>query len=68
MAAVVSSVPLEIGQVVCRRTEPLDTANAGVVGGLIFLPDRALVVVRWHRGSSTFEPEETLVHGVQPQP
>jgi hypothetical protein len=54
-------IPVQIGQVVCRRTEPLDTADIGVVGGLLFLSDRALAIVRWQFRPTTFEPEETLV-------
>jgi hypothetical protein len=54
-------MPLQIGQIVSRRTEPIDTAAVGVVGGLVLVRDPALVVVRWHGGPSTFEPEDTLV-------
>jgi hypothetical protein len=61
MANVAPSVPLQIGQVVALRTEPLDTARVGVVGGLIFVSHPAQVIVRWHGGRSTFEPEDTLV-------
>jgi hypothetical protein len=61
MTTAVPCVPFQICQVVCRRTEALDTTIVGVVGGLVFLSDPALVIVRWQLGSSTFEPEDTLV-------
>jgi hypothetical protein len=61
MTTAVPCVPLQIGQVVCRRTEALDTTIVGVVGGLVFLSDPALLIVRWLLGPSTFGPEDALV-------
>jgi hypothetical protein len=55
------STPLQIGQFVARRAEPLDTAEVGLVGGLILRSEPPLVIVRWHRKPSTFEPEDTLI-------
>jgi hypothetical protein len=60
MATAAPFLPLQIGQLVRRRTDPEDTPVVGVVGGLLFL-DRDLVLVRWQGASSTFEPENTLV-------
>jgi hypothetical protein len=60
MATAAPFLPLQIGQLVRRRTDPEDTLVVGVVGGLLFL-DRDLVLVRWRGGPSTFEPENTLV-------
>jgi hypothetical protein len=62
------SGPLEIGHLVCRRTAPLDTAEVGVVGGLLFHRDGAVAIVRWHLGPSTFEPEATLVQAFRLRP
>jgi hypothetical protein len=61
MAATAHAAPLQIGQFVARRSESLDTAAVGLVCGLIFLREPALVIVRWHGKPSTFEPEDTLV-------
>jgi hypothetical protein len=61
MATAAPSEPLQIGQVVAFRTEPIDTARVGVVGGLILVSHPAQVIVRWHGGRPTFEREDTLV-------
>jgi hypothetical protein len=60
MATPAPSPAIHVGQIVCRRTEPLDTTSVGTVGGLIFRSDSTLVIVRWNDGPVTFEPEEAL--------
>jgi len=54
-------VPPRIGQLVRRRSDPVDTPLVGRVGGLVF-GDQNLALVRWGpRAGSTFEPEGTLI-------
>ena len=52
--------PPRIGQLVRRRSDPVDTPLVGRVGGLVF-GDQNLALVRWPRAGSTFEPEDTLI-------
>jgi hypothetical protein len=52
--------PLRIGQLVRRRSDPVDTPLVGRIGGLVF-GDQNLALVRWPRAGSTFEPEDTLI-------
>jgi hypothetical protein len=58
MSTAVPSLPLQLGQLVRRRSEPAGTA--GFVAGLLFV-EPTLVLVRWDDGGSSFEPEDTLV-------
>ena len=67
MATAARSVPLRIGQLIRRRTDPVDTPVVGVVGGFLFGVDRDLVIVRWQGASSTFEPADTLVEVFRPR-
>jgi hypothetical protein len=53
-------IHVELGQLVRRRTDPVDTPMVGRVCGLVF-GDRDLALVRWQNAPSTFEPEDTLV-------
>jgi hypothetical protein len=66
MTTAAPSVPLQlqVGQLVSRRSEPLDTAVVGVVSGLVFVSEPVMAIVRWLGGSWTFELEDALVeHG-----
>jgi hypothetical protein len=58
MSTAVPSLPLQLGHLVRRRSEPAGTA--GFVAGLLFV-EPTLVLVRWDDGGSSFEPEDTLV-------
>jgi hypothetical protein len=60
MATAAPYPALQIGELVRHRSDPVDTPRVGVVGGFVFLREPPLVVVRWPRASSTFEPENTL--------
>jgi len=51
---------IRIGQLVRRRSDPVDTPLVGIVGGLVF-GDQNLALVRWRGAGSTFEPEDTLI-------
>jgi hypothetical protein len=60
MATVTPQVPLQLGQLVRRRFDHVDSPLVGTVGGLVFgNPD--LAIVRWEGAPWTFEPEATLV-------
>jgi hypothetical protein len=67
MATAAPCSPLQIGQLVRRRTDPVNTPRVGVVGGWLFLADQDLAVVRWKGERSTFEPEDTLVEVFRPR-
>jgi hypothetical protein len=60
MATAAPRIPLQLGQLVRRRFDPVDSPLVGIVGGLVFgNPDQA--IVRWEGAPWTFEPEATLV-------
>jgi len=52
-------VPPRIGELVRRRSDPVDTPLVGRVGGLVF-GDQNLALVRWPRARSTFERAQPL--------
>jgi hypothetical protein len=56
MATATPQIPLQLGQLVRRRFDPVDLPFVGTVGGLIFgNPD--LAIVRWEGAPWTFELE-----------
>jgi hypothetical protein len=59
MATFAPPEPLQIGQLVRRRTDPEGAPIVGLVGRLIF-GDPGLAVVRWRGALSTFEREDAL--------
>jgi hypothetical protein len=60
MASIAPFGPLQIGQLVRRRIDPVSTPLVGVVGGLVFGPQNQ-ALVRWPGPWSTFEPEDALI-------
>lgn len=55
----------QIGRLVRRSTDPVDTRRIGLVAGLVLVQDPPPVIVRWPGARSTFEPEGTLVEAFQ---